>query len=371
MRTKLLQVAADRGLFGQAKLREALRADEEQLTARIMTTLESQAAREALFELEGLSAQTVIDVLQDILEKGHLLDKRSHTKARRFMIKLSASFDKLPSGLFISGVTAKDDHPLFTGGFADIFQGSVAGKKIALKRIRILYHDEVQRQIRTEICKEALVWQTLQHLSILPFMGIDQDTFPGYLCLASPWMEQGTILKHLKSHGPANLGRLLFEIADGLQYLHSQNIVHGDLRGANILISNEWRACLADFGLASFSDVTASTTTSHNRAGSLRWMAPELINPEKFGQRFLRTPATDVYAFGCVCLELYTGEPPFAGLRETAVILKVSEGVRPERPTCDPAMSDSLWELVNNCWEQQSADRPLSEIVCQNFISTN
>ncbi|KAF8187885.1 kinase-like domain-containing protein, partial [Mycena galopus ATCC 62051] len=142
---------------------------------------------------------------------------------------------------------------------------------------------------------------------------------------------------------------------------------HNNLCQANILISNEWRACLADFGLASFSDVTASTTTSHNRAGSLRWMAPELIDPEKFGQRFLRTPATDMYAFGCVCLELYTGHPPL-DFRETAVIVKVSDGVRQERPTSHPTISDALWGLVNDCWAQQSTNRPLSEILCQCFI---
>ncbi|KAJ7202665.1 kinase-like domain-containing protein, partial [Mycena pura] len=136
----------------------------------------------------------------------------------------------------------------------------------------------------------------------------------------------------------------------------------------NILISNEWNACLADFGLTSFSDVTASTDTSHNRAGSLRWMAPELIDPEKFGQRFLRTPATDVYAFGCVCLELYTRQPPFADFRETAVIVKVSDGVRPKRPTCDPTMSDALWGLVNDCWAQQSTNRPFSKMLCQRFL---
>ncbi|KAJ7269932.1 kinase-like domain-containing protein [Mycena rebaudengoi] len=284
------------------------------------------------------------------------------------MVKLSAACDKLPSCLFISGITARDDHPLFTGGFGDIFQASIAGKKIALKRIRMFYRDEAQRRIRTQICKEALIWQSLQHPSILPFIGIDQETFPGYLCLASPWMEQGTVLKYLESHGTANVDRLLFEIADGLQYLHSQKVVHGDLRGANILISNEWSACLADFGLTSFSDVTASTDTSHNRAGSLRWMAPELIDPEKFGQRFLRTSATDVYAFGCVCLELYTGQPPFADFRETAVIVKVSDGVRPERPTGHPTISDALWGLMNDCWAQQSTNRPLSEILCQRFV---
>jgi serine/threonine protein kinase len=97
------------------------------------------------------------------------------------------------------------------------------------------------------------------------------------------------------------------EIAQGLDYLHSLNIVHGDLRGTNILISDEGNACLSDFGLATAffeADPTAAITCS-NHAGSVRWWAPELIEPKSFGcERFVRTPATDVYAYACVCLEV-------------------------------------------------------------------
>jgi serine/threonine protein kinase len=102
--------------------------------------------------------------------------------------------------------------------------------------------------------------------------------------------------------------RQLLEVALGLKYLHSLNIVHGDLRGSNILISDDGNACLSDFGLASpFSDTdsTAGITASSNRAGSVRWFAPELIEPESFGcKRFMRTTASDVYAYACVCLEV-------------------------------------------------------------------
>lgn len=72
----------------------------------------------------------------------------------------------------------------------------------------------------------------------------------------------------------------------------------------NILINDEWQACLADFGLTVASEATMATHTS-NSHGSTRWMAPELHDPESFGlDRFLRTPASDIYAFACVCLEV-------------------------------------------------------------------
>jgi serine/threonine protein kinase len=72
---------------------------------------------------------------------------------------------------------------------------------------------------------------------------------------------------------------------------------------ANILISEAWTACLADFGLSALADTT-STLRSTKRSGSIYWMAPELIDPDRFRCKFLRTPATDVYAFGCVCVEV-------------------------------------------------------------------
>ncbi|KAJ7886898.1 kinase-like domain-containing protein [Mycena leptocephala] len=100
-------------------------------------------------------------------------------------------------------------------------------------------------------------------------------------------------------------------------------------------------------------------------------MAPELIDPERFGSPFLRTPATDVYAFACVCLELYTGRPPFANLSETATLLRVINGDRPERPSCEPAMSDALWQHVNECWAQDSAARPATDVVLQQIQGLN
>jgi serine/threonine protein kinase len=63
---------------------------------------------------------------------------------------------------------------------------------------------------------------------------------------------------------------------------------------------------LTDFGLSTFVDQETASSSTH--AGSLRWMAPELIYPEKFGlDKFTRTPASDMYSFGCVCLEVGLG----------------------------------------------------------------
>ena len=174
--------------------------------------------------------------------------------------------------------------------------------------------------------KEALVWQGLRHRFILPLLGIDRLTFAPSFCMVSPWMKHGTVLKYLRDRGRGDVNRLvsttsfllvlssrhvrqLLEIAQGLDYLHSMNIVHGDLRGSNILISDDGNACLSDFGLATTISDPDSTvgmlTSSTNHGGSARWFAPELIDPKSFGcEKFIRTTASDVYAYACVCLEV-------------------------------------------------------------------
>ncbi|KAJ7229243.1 kinase-like domain-containing protein [Mycena rebaudengoi] len=304
-RTTLLKLSSDLGSADNPKLRDALREDELRLAAHIPAILESESSESIL------------------------LRERDHkSKARRIILKLSEACDKLPSSLFISGVTGCDEHATFGGGFGDIYQASYAGKTVALKLVRTFHGQET----RLKFCREALVWQDLQHPYILPLIGIDRESFPATsLCMVSPWMEHGTALRYLNDHGRANVDRLLSEIAQGLEHLHSRDIVHGDLRGVNILINDQWRACLADFGLTSFSDAT-TTALSSNRAGSL-----------------------------------YTGRPPFPDIPEPAAMLRVIDGGRPLKPSCDPAISDALWQCLNECWTEDSAARPATHVVVQHM----
>ncbi|KAJ7141857.1 kinase-like domain-containing protein [Mycena crocata] len=361
----LLELSSELGFAADPNLRIALREDEERIAAVLVFILHSKSAERAALSLEGSAAQSFLDVVQDTLDRGFLMTQDHSWKARRIIRKLSESCDKLPSSLFITGVNGRDEHPMFGGGFGDIYRASYENQTVALKSMRHFLRGGELRRVRWEFCREALVWKDLHHPHILTFLGIDRESFPSTLCMVSPWMEHGTVLTYLHDHGHANVDKLLFEIAQGLQYLHSHNVVHGDLRGANILINQDWSACLADFGLSVFSDATTHTS---NRAGSIYWMSPELIAPERFGYRFARTPASDVYAFGCVCIELYTGRPPFSELSEAAALLSIINGERPRRPSGTPAMSDSLWRHLTAYWQHNPTARPVTELVVQNMV---
>ncbi|KAJ7266635.1 kinase-like domain-containing protein [Mycena rebaudengoi] len=296
----IAQAASHLGISSDPKLHKALQEDEARIETHLISILDSQTAKEAVLVLEGDSAQHFLDVIQHTLDRGFLISQEHNSKAQRMIIKLSEACDELPSSLFITGVSGRDHNATFGGGFGDIYRASYGGKTVALKHMRTFYRGSELRRIRLQFCREALIWQHLKHPYILPLLGIDRETFPSSLCMVSPWMENGTVLKYLEEHGRQDVDRLLWEVAQGLEYLHSRNIVHGDLRGGNVLIDNGEHAQLADFGLAVVTDATIDTTSTTQR-GSLRWMAPELLNPEL---EFKRTRASDVYAFACLCVEV-------------------------------------------------------------------
>ncbi|KAJ7023177.1 kinase-like domain-containing protein [Mycena alexandri] len=257
----------------------------------------------------------------------------------------------------IFGVTQRDEHASFCGGFGDVFKATYQGKPVALKHMR-MFQSTDQRNMRRKFCREALVWQRLRHPHIVPLIGIDTESFPSSLCLVSPWMKNGTAIKYLASIRPAERLRTIREIAQGLAFLHDQHVVHGDLRGSNILVDDDGHACLTDFGLTSVTDVTATQT--NNGAGSVRWMAPETLNPTACGlEDFVRMPASDIYALACVYLELYTGFPPFhdAILHDAPVMLQVMDGVRPTRPS-GGVIPDHIWGLMQQCWSHDFVERP-------------
>jgi len=128
-------------------------------------------------------------------------------------------------------------------------------------------------------------------------------------------------------HHRTGIMGLLFQsldIAQGLEYLHSKNIIHGDLKGVsllmqmslptspnfafqvNILVSPSGRACLADFGLATTMESKPGSTSMNRTAGTLRWQAPELfpdMDSDAENIQHRNTFATDVYAYGLVCYE--------------------------------------------------------------------
>ncbi|KAF8987026.1 kinase-like protein, partial [Hymenopellis radicata] len=170
-------------------------------------------------------------------------------------------------------------------------------------------------------CEEALVWKQLHHPSVLPFLGVSQDLFHPSFCLISPWMANGNIMTFLSNNPTHDRLQCILEVAEGLKYLHHAvhpPIVHADIRGANILITDDLHCALADFGISLMVETQIPGSTTLSR-GSTRWLPPEMMDHSLFVPS--RITARDIYSFGCTIIEIYTGRPPFSHLKSDAAVI--------------------------------------------------
>ncbi|KAG2435952.1 hypothetical protein HXX76_007147 [Chlamydomonas incerta] len=147
----------------------------------------------------------------------------------------------------------------------------------------------------------------------------------------------------------------LLEVASALHYLHSIGIVHYDLKPENVLLksstidSRGFNCKVADFGLSNI--VSDNSYFNKHAEGTITHLAPEAMQPN--GKL---TKAVDVYAFGIMMWELYTGLRPYTGYRTIDVAVKVSkEGLRPEFPS---TTHPSFKELAQRCWQGDRRLRP-------------
>ncbi|KAK7027431.1 hypothetical protein VNI00_015267 [Paramarasmius palmivorus] len=215
-----------------------------------------------------------------------------------------------------------------------------------------------------EYLREAIIWRQLRHPNVLPCLGLYYlDDTQQRICLVSPWMENGNLVEYIQSHPRESINHILLmhDITSGLSHLHALKIVHGDLKGFNVLITRSHRACLADFGLSHVSDsqVFKVTSTVAHSAGIARWSAPEIHTGASSSTQ------SDIYSIGCLYYEIITGLRPFYNLRnDAAVLLADLQGQRPEKPR-NVDIDMQIWSLMNDCWETDPSWRPTSENLLQ------
>ncbi|KAF9067334.1 kinase-like domain-containing protein [Rhodocollybia butyracea] len=320
--------------------------------------------------LDEKSLQHLVDLIQSELDLStECVDlaisdsSRFHRRCLQALRYISTRYRTLPSSLVIYDVQRKGQRPVGGGGFADIWEGILGNQKVCLKVLRLLVEpdEQVREKTRRRFCNEAIIWKQLKHPNILPLLGVNVTLFEPSFCLISPWMKNKDVITFLRHNPSHSRHKTLQEISAGLLYLHSRNppITHGDIRGANILITSDFRCCLADFGLAlvtANSESLAASTTS-NMKGAIRWMAPELFSDLAEGV-ILDHPSRDIYAFGCTIVEIISLQHPFHDLKtDYQVLTSLISGKRPARPQ-SYWCTDPLWHLTTSCWTQSPSDRP-------------
>ncbi|KAG6818747.1 hypothetical protein H0H93_002155 [Arthromyces matolae] len=279
--------------------------------------------------------------------------------------RLSEDSNLYPACYELKGVKL-EGYAVHGGQFTEIYRGDFQGQVVCIKAIRLFQRDQVEHTLK-KFAKEVILWGQLQHSNILPMFGVFRLTSKTRISFVCPWMENGNITTYL-TNKPNSLRQLLaLDVASGLQYLHSINIVHGNLRGANILIDNDGRARLSDFGISSAFDTDILQWTSQSsgasQGGSVRWQAPELF--QDTDRPVDNTQQSDAYALACVFYEIFTDNMPLIDIKDRAVTKSVQSGVRPKRPepsspSWTRGLNDVIWALMERCWNEKPNKRPSS-----------
>ncbi|KAF9266392.1 kinase-like protein [Marasmius fiardii PR-910] len=316
---------------------------------------------ELLLETNGESKEAVVEWLHAESRKS-TSDLTYQRKCIKCLDAVVKRYHVFPSSFFIKDIQLDGYRPKKRGGFADIYKGTIGSRMMCLKLLRMYldYDEHRRKEIITDFCKEVLIWTQLSHPNILPLIGVNSDLFEPEFCLVSPWMINDDIISFLKRKPDHDRLQSICDITAGLEYLHSLSpaIVHGDIKGGNVLVDENCNCLLSDFGLSKTITQTTGATTSTSSGGSVRWMAPELFDFNVASGERQYMPPRDIYAFACTILEIMTGKPPFPELHDGAVLHQVvNNHARPARPIVEWC-PDEIWNLVTVCWHKDPSQRP-------------
>ncbi|KIJ99179.1 hypothetical protein K443DRAFT_680168 [Laccaria amethystina LaAM-08-1] len=249
-----------------------------------------------------------------------------------------------------------DHQPEFMHSYDfSLFSSEMPGERVLVKvwRGAAQLSNDQRKQITKRISQELSTWKSLlPHPNIAAFKGL----LPGYGHLPALILPLRLNAKEYIAISPGvNVLKLLVDIAEGLVHMHNRKppIIHGKLKGSNILISAEGHAQISDIGISNIPYVLYYLTGSGD-VEYARWLAPELMNSDSSDG----TIQSDVYAFGMTALELLTGRPPFSHRRHAAQAIRdVVTGLRPPKERCTE-VDENVWKLLEACWMHDPAKRP-------------
>jgi serine/threonine-protein kinase len=197
----------------------------------------------------------------------------------------------------------------------------------------------------------------LQHPHIVPVF--DSGSVDGQLFFVMPLIEGESLrgrLQRERQLEPGEAVRIVREIADALDYAHSQGVVHRDVKPENILMSRG-HALLADFGIARVASTEDQVTLAVTGAGTILG-TPSYMSPEAASGEADAGAASDVYSLGCLLFELLAGQPPFTGATSQALLVKRLTSDAPRIRSLRTDVSAPIDEAIARALDRDPARRP-------------
>lgn len=238
------------------------------------------------------------------------------------------------------------------GSNGELYRGTYFSQEVAIK---VLKPERVNADMLREFSQEVYIMRKIRHKNVVQFIGA--CTRPPTLYIVTEFMSRGSVYDFLhKDKGVFKLSDVVkaaIDVSKGMNYLHQNNIIHRDLKTANVLMDENKVIKVADFGVAR---VQAESGVMTAETGTYRWMAPEVIEHKPYDHK------ADVFSFGVLLWELITTQIPYSYLTPLqAAVGVVQQGLRPIIPK---QTHPNLAELIEKCWQQDPILRPnFSEII--------
>uniref|UniRef100_A0A4W6EZ00 Mitogen-activated protein kinase kinase kinase 12 n=1 Tax=Lates calcarifer TaxID=8187 RepID=A0A4W6EZ00_LATCA len=223
-----------------------------------------------------------------------------------------------------------------SGAQGAVFLGKFHGEDVAVKKVRDIKETEIKHL------------RKLKHPNIITFKGVCTQA-PCY-CILMEYCAQGQLYEVLRAGRkitPSLLVDWSMGIAGGMNYLHLHKIIHRDLKSPNMLITHDDLVKISDFGT---SKELSDKSTKMSFAGTVAWMAPEVIRNEPVSEK------VDIWSFGVVLWEMLTGEIPYKDVDSSAIIWGVgNNSLQLPIPESCP---DGFKILLRQCWNCKPRNRP-------------
>jgi len=202
------------------------------------------------------------------------------------------------------------------GGMANVYQAHdpTFHRDVAIKVFKREDEETLRRFIR-----EARLMASLRHSHLVEVYDTNECVIDGITryYIVMPLLSGGTLRMRIR-RSPLDLAdvcQYLRDIASALDYVHSQGIIHRDIKGSNVLLNDEGRCYLTDFGIARVTSEATQLTSTGNVLGTVDYVAPELF---EVGRK--ADARTDLYSLGVLLYEMVTGRLPFSADNQLALI---------------------------------------------------
>ncbi|WFC96323.1 mitogen-activated protein kinase kinase kinase [Malassezia brasiliensis] len=245
------------------------------------------------------------------------------------------------------------------GSFGKVFLGMNAktGLLMAVKQVELPTSDEAATQRRRYMIEsleaEIALLKTIEHPNIVHYL--DSYADGEFLNIFLEYVPGGSVVALLRSYGAFEeqlVQNFVRQILQGLHFLHSQAIVHRDIKGANILVDNKGGVKISDFGISKKVESGLLVSARGQRGmlqGSVFWMAPEVVKQTS------HTPKADVWSVGCLIVEMLTATHPWPKLDQMQALFQIGMSRRPEIP---PDISAAATDFLLRTFEVDEAQRP-------------